>query len=402
MAIYAGQGHSSDPDSKKAGAEAVKQAISQFEQQEEIVFLFSSSEKNQQKVLEGANNQTNAQIVGCSTAGEIIGKESFTKSVVALSLGGKDVEAKIGEGKNLANGEEVGKEAAESMLSKFGENLDIMVSSSSGGKRKTYPKLLGVAMGCGLTGDNQELMSGINEKAGSMKIGGGWAADDWALKQTKVYRNEKVLDDSLILTGLKLDVKSGLGVAHGIHESAEQVEITSTDGKIVKEINDRPALEVYRELFGKEAENPQFLLTKPIGINTQEDELRIREPLGVETDKKEIRFSESVPEGITVDIMDASPDQILEGAKNAVEMALKDAGDPEEIKAVLIHDCACRWYFLNQDKSLEKELEKVVENVGSDVPVVGWYTYGEIASPASLNGVRHQSIVVQVISGEKF
>jgi hypothetical protein len=99
--------------------------------------------------------------------------------------------------------------------------------------------------------------------------------------------------------------------------------------------------------------------------------------------------------------MDASADQVLEGAKNAVDMALEDAGNPEDIAAVLVHDCACRWYFLDQDKSLEKELEKVSTRIGEDVPVVGWYTYGEIASPATLNGVRHQSLVIQVITNEK-
>lgn len=402
MTISAGEGHSTHSGSERAGEEAVKEAISKSEEQPEIIFLFASSEKDGQKVLKGANNQTDADIVGCSTAGEIMGKESYTKSVVALALGGDTLNAKIGKGQNLANGEKAGEEAAESMLAKFGGNKDIMVSSNSGGNRKTYPKVLGVAMACGLIGDNQELMSGITNKAGSMQIGGGWAADDWALEKTQVYYNDEVFDDSLILAGLELDVKSGTGVAHGIHESAKQVEITTTEGKRVKEIDGQPALDVYRELFGKRAENSQFLLTKPIGINTQEEELRVREPLSLDARKGDIEFSESVPEGITVDIMDASADQILEGAKKAIEKALEDAGNPEDIKAILVHDCACRWYFLNQDESLERELENVVEEVGEDVPVVGWYTYGEIASPASLNGVRHQSMVIQVISGEKF
>jgi hypothetical protein len=401
--IEADSGKSKNSNSKRAGQEAVEEAVKDVESPE-TVFLFGSSEKDQESILEGAQEATDANVVGCSTAGEIIGTESFTKSVVALAISGDDLDIKTGKGDEVsADSVGAGRRAANSMLSSFDNIQETMVVSRDEEGWSSYPKVMGVAFGPGLNGDNGEMMSGVRDVTGPMAVGGGFAADGWAFEETNLYYDGEILNDSVILAGLELDVKSGIGVAHGLEGVLKEVELTSVSGKWVEEIDGEPALDFYRDMFGKKAENTQFLFTKPIGIgiDTPEGELRIREPMEIDKERGSIRFSEKIPEDINVKIMKASADQVLTGAEKAVKMALEDAGDPSDVAAVLIHNCACRWYFLDQQDRLEEELEIVREHVGDNTPIVGWYTYGEIASPAPLNGVRHENIVIQVITNEQ-
>lgn len=399
--VSAGSGFSGDENGKSAGKEAVEQAVEEVEDSPEIVYLFASSNYVQEEVVEGADKACDALIVGSSTAGEIHGTSSFTEHVVALAVGGEGVKAGSGVSTGVnENGFEAGRTAAEDLL----EGLDngyvpSVVASDSSGEWRSYPNILVTGIGSGLAGDNQEIMEGVNDVLDTY-IGGGWAGDDWALNQTYVLKNGEVLEDSILLAGLDIDVRTGLGVRHGLDQEVDEAEVTSAEGNWVYELDGQKALDYYKEHFGAKAANSQFLLTKPLGIDTGEDEFRIREPLDVDEEEGSMMFSERIKEGWTVHIMDAHSEEVMEGAREAVDMALEKAGDPDDVEAVLVHDCACRWYFLDQSDKLEEELEVVKEKVGEDVPVVGWYTYGEIACPGSLAGVRHQNMVVQVITGE--
>ncbi len=396
--VNACSGFSGQSDTVKAVEEAVGDAVGGLEDPEQV-FLFASSHYDQEVVAETAGDVTEASVVGCSTAGEIHGTDSFTDHVVALAVGG-DLESFSGVSEIQGEGYEAGAEVSEDLLESLGDGSVPLMTASEDDGWDSFPEQFVVALGSGLTGDNQAIMEGVSDVMETL-IGGAWAADDWSLEQTYLYRDGELLEDSMLLTALDLDVKTGLGVRHGLEQDVEEVEVTSSDGNRVKKLGDQDALSYYKDHFGERATNSQFLLTKPLGINTREEELRIREPLDIDEEEGDLIFSENIEEGWTVHLMEASSDQVMQGAEDAVEMALEDAGDPDDVEAVLVHNCACRWYFLNQSDSLEDELEIVQEKVGEDVPVVGWYTYGEIAYPGSLAGIRHQNMVLQVITSEE-
>lgn len=400
--LSAASGHADAEDDSVAGRRAVVAALEEVETVE-LVLLFVSGRRDPTAVLSGASAATVAPIVGCTTAGEIADDDAHMGTVVALALGGDGLEVAVGVGTGIGEDERAaGTEAAREVLDGVGEEpIETTAISAVSGEWRSYPTVQLLAFGCGLAGDNQAVLAGVQDVVGSTAVVGGWAADDWSLEETYVFADGKVLTDAIVLACLSVDVRTGTCGRHGLTETEREFTVTAAEGPWVYELDGRPALEVYRGLYGKRATNPQFLLSKPLAIDTGETEPRVREPIAVDEDSDAIEYSEVVEEGWTVGLIDASPEQILEGVEVAVDCAMAEAGGPDDVAAVLVHDCACRWVNLTDSETRRREIESIRERVGEDTPIVGWYTYGEIVAPGSLNGVRHQNVVVQVLSNER-
>lgn len=74
--------------------------------------------------------------------------------------------------------------------------------------------------------------------------------------------------------------------------------------------------------------------------------------------------------------MRANFDRLVDGASQASEEAQRGFGDRAPALALLI-SCVGRRLVLKQ--RVEEELDAVQEIVGPDVPMCGFYSYGEIA-----------------------
>lgn len=176
---------------------------------------------------------------------------------------------------------------------------------------------------------------------------------------------------------------------------------TRRDGRVVTELDGQPALEAYRDAFGDAVDNFQFMLTKPMGYDLGGGEPSVFVPASspFEDDPDTaLHVTAPLEEGWEVSVLDTSTEAVLEGARDAVDAAMADAGHPEEVVAVLVYDCMCRWYHLSDAETRTQEAKIVQDAVGVDVPVAGFYSYGEIHSPGPRRGARNQSIVVQVVA----
>ena len=88
-----------------------------------------------------------------------------------------------------------------------------------------------------------------------------------------------------------------------------------------------------------------------------------------------------IPEGSRVQLMMATPDDILEGASRAAELAIAGLGGTPE--AAILVSCVGRRLVLNQ--RTEEELEEVAQVIGEAVPSIGMYSYGELAPHSDSN-----------------
>ena len=109
-------------------------------------------------------------------------------------------------------------------------------------------------------------------------------------------------------------------------------------------------------------------------------------------------FFGSVPEGSVVQIAMASTDEILQGTEASVVDALAGFPESQQPEGALISACAVRNFLLGSRTS--SELEIIKSELGNDVPIAGFYAYGEIA-PLEFEGSArfHNETCVTVLIG---
>ncbi|MFB6203200.1 MAG: FIST signal transduction protein [Candidatus Nanohaloarchaea archaeon] len=380
--------HSKSEDSFTAGKE-VSSSIKDDIGSPELVFVFSGSNRTDEDLLRGINQEIeDAVVAGCSTGGEISSVEGIQRnSVVMAGFSGEDLEVGRGVGKKISRDpREAGRTASRRLHEELGE-----------ADERIYYTVFSTSM----TGNSSEVMRGVQEVIGREAEGcGGLAGDDWKMEESYVIDGDELLSDAVSVVGIRTGSRIGHGVRHGLEPSRQRHVVTNSSGNIVHELDGRPAAEIYRELFGDEIKRPEFLMTKPLGMELSDGSMRLRNPLSLNGDS--IAFAGEVTEGETVTVMDSPRESIIEAARESARSAVEAAGNPDEdeISAVILHDCVCRWNCLEIYEMRQKEIEAVREVVGEDTPVIGWYTYGEIALPSEECGVHNQTMVTQVFTEE--
>lgn len=403
--VSAGVGHSRAADAGDAGTEAAARASADAGEDIAVGFAFASSEYDQPALVGAIDDELACPVVGCSTAGEIAGGESYTESVVVLALAG-DVDVGVGLA-GIADDayEQLGREAVSGAL----DDLDrdplsaTLLSRDGAGGWTSVERVATTLFGDGFFDDEAAILAGVQDVLGGTAVGGAWAGDDWKYEATWTYADGEPSRGTTTATVLDAGVRTGIGSATGLRPTDQEFTVTDAADRVVYELDGRPALDVYREAFGDAVDSFQFLLTRPMGYDLGGDEpsVFVPGPSPFEGDPDTaMHVTGAVEEDWTVSVLDTSVDAVLSGARDAAEGAMADAGHPDDVAAVLVYDCMCRWYHLSDAETRSQEARIVRDVVGEDVPVAGFYSYGEVHSPGPMSGARNQSIVVQVISDE--
>ncbi len=365
-------GKSNDTDSFTAGREAAKEAIENRTEKPDVLIIFVSPQFEHKQMLSGIISITgNIPLVGGTTAGEISNSGFSEKSVVIMALSSRTLRFATGIGLNMGLDEAgCGAELAKGFQKKdlIDETLSLLI----------FPN--------GMGGDGVKVISGLHSVLGSdFEIVGGYLGDDDNFGHTFQYYNGKVYKDAI--AGLLIygdpKFKTGIGVRSGFESIGNRFECTSSEGHLVKEFDHEPALDLYKEFLGAERskqlpgiclEYPFGLIDEKVSIDDQEY-FQLRCGLMVDHENGTISLAGSIPEGSSITLTTASRRDIINGAKNAAEQALKNlrGAKPE---AILMFSCVGRKLVLG--RRTEEEILAVRKIIGEDVPIIGFYTYGEI------------------------
>ena len=87
-------------------------------------------------------------------------------------------------------------------------------------------------------------------------------------------------------------------------------------------------------------------------------------------------FAGDVPEGSKVNFMMANFDRLIDAAGSAAKSSLTTIADESPDLAILI-SCVGRRLVLGG--RVDEEVEAVLEVLGPEVPITGFYSYGEIS-----------------------
>ncbi len=378
MSINASVGISQGEDSYAVGVNAAQDALEKLGGEPSAAIVFASVEYDQEKMLAGVRSvMKNATTVGCSTAGEITTEGPAKRhSVAVMALGGQDVSFFAGVGENIAKGAKEAGNIAASEVKK----------QAPGGKLDAFIMLPDV-----LVGNGADIVRGVLESLGDhFPVVGGAAGDDFEFKKTFQYLNDKVYSGSVIGLGLKGSFKMGIGVKHGWIPVGTPKMVTKSTGSTLHELDGRPAIKIYEDYFGAERAAElrtetlaKLAITYPLGMQVAgSEELLIRDPLSVD-ENGSITCAAEIPEGSEIRLMIGSREEAVKVAKLAAENALAqlDGGKP---KAIIIFNCIARNKLFGERAG--DEIDAIQEALGRDVPLIGFYTYGE---QAPLGGEVH-------------
>jgi hypothetical protein len=393
--IKSGVGTSNDADSKKAGQEACQQAIDQMAQKPDLIMVFSSVALDQEKMLQGINEAAQgALVVGCSDSGEITTQGPTNKHVAVMAIASDQIKFTAGLGKNVkADSHQAGKEAAEDVVKKSPEKISLFISILEG-----------------LTGNGAAIVRGMQSVLGEhFPIIGGSAGDDFAFKKTFVYYQDQVLNDAVVGIGLSGEFSWGIGVKHGWEPIGLPMKVTKSEGAVLKEVDNKPALKIYEDSFGKKAEEltkepiARMAYTYPLGMSVEgSDELLIRDVV-IANEKGEITCAAEIPQGSEVRLMLGDQNKAIQAAEEAARNALIQLKGSLP-KAIFVFDCIARHKLFGS--RVGEEINTIQNVLGKNVPLIGFYTYGEQAplggkvEPDICRSVFHNETMCLLVIGE--
>lgn len=399
MAFSVGVGLSEGEDSYVVGVNACQQAVTNMGGgTPDAVILFSSVKYDQEKVNAGVRSVSgDALLVGSSTAGEITTHGPSAKhSVVVMAIHSDTTKFYAGLGENIAeNPFEAGRHAAENTKTQSTEPL------------KAFMMLSDV-----LVGNGADIVRGVLASLGEhFPVVGGASGDDFKFEKTYQHLNDKVYSGVVVGFGWVGDFAIGIGVKHGWVPVGTPKKVTKSSGSIVHELDGKPAISIYDEYFGeKEAAQlrsetlAKLAITYPLGMRVEgSDEMLIRDPLTVD-EHGSITCAGEFPENSSVQLMMGSRDEAIKVAGQAAQNAVEQL-DGATPKAVIIFNCIARSKLFG-DRSGD-EIREIQKAIGEDVPLIGFYTYGEqaplggeVRNIEKCNPAFHNETVVIAVIGE--
>ena len=324
-----------------------------------------------------------ADIVSCSTGGQVIGTRVVDDEIVASALSFTSTRVRTAD---VALSSADDSEAAGRRL---GEQLD--------GEGLTH--VLVFAEGLHVNGS--ALARGLTSALpATVGVSGGLAADGEKFEHTLVGLNRIPMEGRVVGVGLygnQLDVATGSFT--GWQPFGEDRVITRSSGNVLYELDHVPALAVYKELLGPLGYAlPASGLMFPLKIreSTQGGGV-IRTILGVDEHEGSVTFAGDLPEGWLAKLVRTDLDQLVAGAGIAAEQVVAAEIEHQFVLAV---SCIGRRMLLQQ--RVGEELHRLRDRLGTAVPVAGFYSYGELApSRAGESCELHNQTMTVTCFGER-
>ncbi|MFV8332025.1 FIST signal transduction protein [Flavobacterium sp. GSP14] len=222
-----------------------------------------------------------------------------------------------------------------------------------------------------IAGLESNLLSGLS-------ITGGMCGDDARFEKTLASYKEDPKEGEVVLIGFYGSTLEISYASYGgwIPFGPERV-ITKAEGNILHEIDGQPALDLYKKYLGdKSSELPQASLLYPLNVTPHgKKEPVVRTILNIDNDAQSMILAGDAPVNSRVQLMMASVDGIAQGAFSAAKYGIKNRTTAPEL--ALLVSCIGRKLVMNQ--RVEEEIEHVREVIGLQVPIAGFYSYGEMA-----------------------
>jgi hypothetical protein len=307
-----------------------------------------------------------AHLLGCSTAGEILGQAIFDDSLVVA----------------VCRFDSTPLRSTSQGIEATAESFSVGVRI---GQRLAAPDLRGVfVLSDGTTVNGSELCRGLNSVLpAEVLVTGGLAGDGDRFCKTWVLENRKPTSGVVSAIGLYGErVVLGHGSKGGWDVFGLGRTVTRSSGNVLFEIDGSSALDLYKRYLGDLAAGlPANALLFPLRLRRKRADTTglVRTILSIDEKAGSMTFAGDIPEGSLVQLMRANLDRLIDGAAEAAQSAKNKQEGAKESLAIAI-SCVGRRLVLAE--RAEEEVEAVNAILPTTSQLVGFYSYGEI-SPSS-------------------
>ena len=248
--------------------------------------------------------------------------------------------------------------------------------------------------------DGSKLIEGLENKLNkNISITGGMCGDDARFEKTLSSYKDNPKTGEVVLIGLYGDaLEVSFASAGGWFPFGPERKITKSKDNIIYEIDNKPALEIYKNHLAHRAIGlPSASLSFPLNVTYQgKTQAVVRTILAVDESQNTLILAGDAPENSKVQLLMASVDALIDGAQNATELAVKNREKKAEI-AVLV-SCIGRKLVMNN--RVGEETEYVKESLDASTLITGFYSYGQIApfNGNDYTNLHNQTMTVTLIS----
>ncbi len=301
-----------------------------------------------------------ANIIGCSTAGEIFESQLYDNSLSVTAIEFKNTKTVV---------------VSDSV---DGQNVYSFCRQLVGDLPKEDLKYV-LVISDGLVVNGSQLADALTEllPAGVI-VTGGLAGDGINFTETYTRCNDSIVNQQVVLCGFYGDsIQINHGCQGGWLSFGPKRLVTKSEKNLLYTLDNKPALDIYKAYLGKHAEDlPSSALLFPLTILGQE---LTRTILSVGEDDRSVTFAGDLPEGARVQLMRANSANLVDGARKASNDAKHQTTKGCDGLALLI---SCVGRRLAMKTRTEEELEIVREILNDQWKIAGFYSYGEL-SPKS-------------------
>lgn len=323
------------------------------------------------------------EIVFGSTSADIIADEVNDESITITAIEFEKSSYKI-ETSNLLESKKNSFETGRDLIDKFSkDNLKYILVISEG----SYVN--GSQLTKGMTANiHQDVL-----------ITGGLCGDAARFEKTVASYNENPKEGEVIAVAFYGEsFEASVSIRGGWTPFGPERIVTKSESNVLFELDNQPALDLYKKYLGdKSKELPAAALLYPLNVISKEEKQPfVRTILNINEDKNTMILAGDIPEGSKVQLMMTNVDHIVSASEAAAIQALETRKNKPEL--ALLVSCIGRKLVL--DQRVEEEVEEVIEIVGEDTAVCGFYSYGEIAPFYSENKcqLHNQTMTITLIS----
>jgi hypothetical protein len=396
MATKAGVGMSRHHNPNVAGREAAEQALEKAGVHgPDFVFVFGSLGYDQRSLLRAVREATGgAPLSGCSAQGTIDGEDADESgfSVVVTAISSDELQWHNGSAAGLgADPRAAGQRVARDLLPNLSTDTIGMFVFPDGVKDFIVPTENLV--------DN--FFGGLEENLPSERFlpmwgGGADASLNSFASPTYQYCDDEVITDGVSYALLSGKARAGWAISHGCIPIGGERMVTRGQGKVIYEIDGKPATEVLEEYLPEHAlidDRDWFPYAVSLSLcfrapsYMKDEEYVVRGVPAVRMADGSIIVQAEVSKGMRVWFSSRDKEKITTGF-DRMAAQIKDQLGGEKPNLVFQFECGTRGKDMFREQEKLQILRRFRQSLDPDAPWVGFYTVGEIG-PVEEHNLRH-------------
>jgi len=388
-------GFSQDPDPEEAVLKACVQVKNQLNSPDtDLIIIFASPQYAVPEIQAVITRILKPKhLVGSSTGGIILSNGVTNRGIALVGINSDEMLFGISAVKDLETqdmhytGFDLARRAAQDLGS---THREVFLTFSEGIEKNSSPFIRGV----------REVLGVVFPVLGAI------SSDDFKYKKLSQFFQDQILQNAVVGLLMGGTFHLALGCRHGFKPLGRPRTVTKVDGYVLRTIDHKPAIEIYKHFLGPEAEGLKnislnsYAAMYPLGFYQEESrQYLLRNIIDILQDGS-IVCHEGIPQGAEVHLMISNKESCLDSAVQAAELVKASLAD-RPAKLVLVFESLARHKILG--RSAFSEIQAIRNVLGNTTPIAGMCSYGEIGPFGKLDDIKNiylhnESILMVAIS----